>query len=119
MPNVLRTGRPEVYPEIPDEMLVAGSHDAEHLAVARALGLQVGDGRCRSSRARGTLGAITLVSAESGRRYGAAELSLAMRAGGAPALAVDNSLLYADAQRVVAAARRLPVDRRRTSCARR
>ncbi len=100
VPNVLRTGKPEIYPEIPDEMLVAGALDAEHLAVARTLGL-------RSAMvvpitgSRGTVGVITFVSAESGRRYGDADLSLAMELAARAALAIDNSLLYADAQRAV------------------
>jgi serine phosphatase RsbU (regulator of sigma subunit) len=45
--------------------------------------------------ARGrTLGAITLVSAESGRRYGQAELELAEELARRAALAVDNARLY-------------------------
>jgi len=100
VPHVLATGKPELYAEIPDEMLVAGSIDAEHLAVARALGL-------RSAMlvpilgARGTFGAITFVSAESGRRYGAADLSLASELAARAALAIDNALLYGDAQAAV------------------
>ncbi len=100
VPNVLRTGKPELYPEIPDEMLVAGSRDAEHLAVARALGLRSAM-VVPISGARGTFGAITFVSAESGRRYGSAELSLACELGARAALAIDNALLYGDAQRAV------------------
>ncbi|HEX9102466.1 MAG TPA: ATP-binding protein, partial [Polyangia bacterium] len=100
VPNVMRTGKPELYPEIADEMLVAGALDAEHLAVARTLGL-------RSAMvvpitgARGTFGVITFVSAESGRRYGDADLSLAMELAARAALAIDNAVLYADAQRAV------------------
>jgi serine phosphatase RsbU (regulator of sigma subunit) len=41
-----------------------------------------------------TLGAITLVSAESGRRYGRAELELAEELARRAALAVDNARLY-------------------------
>ena len=100
VPNVLRSGKPELYPEIPDEMLVAGARDAEHLEIARALGL-------RSAMvvpitgSRGTFGAITFVWAESGRRYSASDLSLAMELAARAALAIDNALLYGDAQRAV------------------
>jgi hypothetical protein len=38
-PNVVRTGVSELYPEITDEMVVAGSRDAEHLRISRALQL--------------------------------------------------------------------------------
>lgn len=39
-PNLIRTGKSEIYPDIPDEMLVAGSIDAEHLRISRELGLR-------------------------------------------------------------------------------
>ncbi|HYJ47600.1 MAG TPA: GAF domain-containing protein, partial [Pyrinomonadaceae bacterium] len=38
VPNVLRTGRSELYSQIPDEMLVAGAIDDEHLRVMREIG---------------------------------------------------------------------------------
>src|SRR5262249_34848750 len=40
VPQVLRTGRPAIYREIPDELLVAGAHDEEHLRIIRTLGLK-------------------------------------------------------------------------------
>ena len=40
VPNVLRTGRSELYPEIPDELLAAGCIDEEHLRIARDLQLR-------------------------------------------------------------------------------
>ena len=50
VPNVLRTGRSEIYPVIPDELLVKGCVDAEHLRIARALGLHSRRWSCRSLR---------------------------------------------------------------------
>ena len=44
------------------------------------------------------LGAITLVSAESGRRYGPADLALAVELARRAALAVDNARLFRDLQ---------------------
>jgi PAS domain S-box-containing protein len=53
--------------------------------------------------ARGrTLGAITLASSESGRRYGEADLKLAEDLVWRAAVAVDNARLYEDAQREIA-----------------
>ncbi len=53
--------------------------------------------------ARGrTLGAITFVSAESGRRYGAADLKVAEDLARRAALAVDNARLYDEAQKEIA-----------------
>jgi signal transduction histidine kinase/DNA-binding NarL/FixJ family response regulator len=37
--QVLRTGRPEVLSSVPDALLVAAAHDAEHLALLRSLDL--------------------------------------------------------------------------------
>ena len=39
VPNVIRTGEPELYPEIPDELLVEAARDEEHLRLMRELGL--------------------------------------------------------------------------------
>ena len=38
--EVIRTGKPEFLPDIPDELLVAGARDEEHLRIARELGLR-------------------------------------------------------------------------------
>ncbi len=38
VPKVLRTGRPELYPEVTDAMLEATARDAEHLALLREIG---------------------------------------------------------------------------------
>jgi len=91
--NVLRTGRAEIYPEISDEMLVAGTVDEEHLRISRELGLKSAIVVPLIARKR-TLGALTLVSAESGRRYTQTDLDLAMELARRAALAVDNARLH-------------------------
>lgn len=95
--HVLRTGEPELVAEISDEQLRAGARDAEHLAILRSLQLRsviivplVAHGR--------TLGAMTLVAAESGRRYGPHELAMAQDLAVRAALAADNARLYREAQ---------------------
>jgi signal transduction histidine kinase len=100
VPAVLRTGRPELYREVSDEMLVAGSHDAEHLRLARALGLKSGLVVPLAGR-RGTLGAITLVTADSGRLLDEEDLAEAIDLGARAGLAVENALLYGEAQHAV------------------
>ena len=45
-----------------------------------------------------TLGAVSLISAESGRRYGADDLELARRLAARAALAIDNARLYGAAR---------------------
>jgi len=73
---VIRTGHPELVPEIPAWGLEAEATDARHLRILRELGLR----SCvvvplRSPR--GIVGALSLVSAESGRRYGDDDLAFA------------------------------------------
>ncbi len=93
VPNVIRTGEPELHEEISEEMLVAGARDAEHLAAIRELGPV--SAMCLPLTARGrTLGAITLVSAESGRHFDSSDLELALDLARRAAMAVDNSELY-------------------------
>jgi PAS domain S-box-containing protein len=101
VPKVLRTGRPEFYPEITDEMLGAAARDEEHLRLLRRMGFTSVIIVPMVARGR-TLGAVTLVSAESGRRYGEADLELAQELARRAALAVDNARLYEEAQREIA-----------------
>ena len=96
-PHVLRTGEPELYPEISDEMLVASAVDAEHLALSRALDLCSAMVVPLVAHER-TFGAMTLVSAESRRRYTAEDLSLAVELARRAALAIDQARLYAAAR---------------------
>ncbi|HVF43984.1 MAG TPA: PAS domain S-box protein [Pyrinomonadaceae bacterium] len=97
VPQVLRTGKSELYPLITDEMLVAGAIDEEHLKIMREIGFTsailaplVAQGR--------TLGVITFISAESGRRYGREDLALAENLAHRAGIAVDNARLYRKAQ---------------------
>jgi len=93
VPNVIRTGRSELYPDIPDELLVRGARDGEHLELIRSLGLRSVLVVPLTARGR-TLGALTLVCAESGRTYGVEDLRFAEDLARRAAVAVDNSRLY-------------------------
>jgi PAS domain S-box-containing protein len=101
LPNVLRTGRAEFYADITDEMLQAGARNEEHLEMLREMGFTSAIVVPMNARGR-TLGAITLVSAESGRRYAEGDLGLAEDVARRAALAVDNARLYEEAQREIA-----------------
>ena len=91
--EVIRSGRSEMVTDIPDALLAANFKDAEALQGVRALGIR--SFLCVPLTARGrTLGAITLVTAESERRYDAADLELAEDLARRAALAVDNARLY-------------------------
>jgi PAS domain S-box-containing protein len=92
-PNVVRTGEPELYPEIPDELLAAGAVDEEHLRIIREVGIRSAMVVPLMAHDR-TLGSLTLIAAESGRRYGHADLALALELARRAALAVDNARLH-------------------------
>ncbi|HVX39503.1 MAG TPA: ATP-binding protein [Gemmatimonadaceae bacterium] len=92
-PNVLRTGKPELWSEIPRDLLEAGAQDAEHLRIIRELNLHSAMVVPLIARDR-TLGVMTLISAESGRRYTQMDLNLAMELARRAALAVDNARLH-------------------------
>lgn len=98
--QVIRTGQAEVYPEIPEELLLAAAKDERHLQLLRELGMR--SAMTVPLIARGaTLGAITFVTAESERRYDDADVRLARELAERAALAVDNARLYAEAQEAV------------------
>ncbi len=101
VPNVLRTGEPEMMTEIPEELLDAAAVDAEHREIIRELGLKSYMVVPLVARGR-TLGAISLVTAESGRRYREADLRMAEDLARRAALAVDNARLYGEAQKEIA-----------------
>ncbi|HEX2188926.1 MAG TPA: PAS domain-containing protein, partial [Longimicrobiaceae bacterium] len=106
VPHVLRTGEPELGARIPDELLEAGARDAEHLRILRELGLS--SYMVVPLVARGSvLGAISLVSAESDRRYDEADLALARQLADRAAQAVDNARLYREAERAREQAQRM------------
>jgi PAS domain S-box-containing protein len=99
--KALQTGKPEIYEDLENAGSEGPVSDTKHLRVLRSLGLN--SAMIVPLRARGqTFGAITLVSGESGRRYGPAELSLAEGLARRAALAFDNALLYREAQKEIA-----------------
>jgi len=99
--QVLRSGQPEFYPEISNDMLLAAARDAEHLRLMRGLGFT--SVIIVPLVARGqTLGVITLVTAESGRRYEQADFELAEDLARRAAVAVDNAWLYQEAKNEIA-----------------
>jgi PAS domain S-box-containing protein len=95
VPNVVRTGKPELYPDITDEMLVAAARDEEHLEMIRSLGMRGAMIVPMVARGR-TLGAITFIAAETGRRYDEDDLLLAEELARRAATSTDNARLYSE-----------------------
>lgn len=97
--KVLRTGEPEIYPEVTDDMLARGTFDEGQLQLLRQLNLRSVIIVPLKVQDR-VLGAITLVGAESGRRFKEKDVALATELAQRAALAVENARLYDEAQRL-------------------
>ena len=96
VPNVIQTGKPELAPPFTDEQSPSARADA---ALKTSLDPDLKSLMVVPLVAPGrTFGAITFVSAESGRSYGQADLDLAQDLARRAALAVDNARLYHAAQ---------------------
>ena len=98
--NVIRTGRPELTPEIPDALLQAVAVDAEQLRILRELGFRSSMVVPLQAGGR-TIGDLALVVAESGRRYADDDLAFAQELAVRCALAIDNARLYREAQQAI------------------
>jgi serine phosphatase RsbU (regulator of sigma subunit) len=92
---VVASGKPEIYPEISDEMLEQGTQDSEHLELMRTVGIRSAMIVPMIARGR-TLGAITFIASDKSRRFGDNDLSLAEELARRAATSVDNARLYGD-----------------------
>jgi signal transduction histidine kinase len=96
--KVLRSGEPELNREIPDEALRAVAQDEDHLSILRRVGFQSSlsvplkepDGR--------SVAVLSLVDAESGRRFGDADLAMAEEVARRAGSALARAQLYAAGQ---------------------
>ncbi len=103
--RVMRTGKPELYGEVTDDMLKASAKSDAHLAMLRDLQLRSAIVVPLTARGR-TLGTILLVAAESARRFGEEDVTLAMDVARRAALSIDNARLHAEAVEARTAAER-------------
>jgi PAS domain S-box-containing protein len=95
VPRVIRTGEPELFSEITDDMLVEGARDEQHLILLRALGYRSVILAPMSVGGK-TLGVMTFVTSESGRRFDERDLEVAVELGRRAATGVENARLYAE-----------------------
>lgn len=93
--RLLRTGEPQLYPEISDQMLEEAADGQEHLRLLRSVGMRSVLLVPLTARER-VIGALTLVSAESGRGFDRGDLEFAGQLAERAALAVDNARLYSE-----------------------
>jgi PAS domain S-box-containing protein len=92
-PKVIRTGEPDLIPEIPDEFWELAAQDPEQLRIIREVGMV--SAMIVPLRVRGVvIGDIALTTAESGRRYTEHDLAQAQELADRCALAIDNARLH-------------------------
>jgi serine phosphatase RsbU (regulator of sigma subunit) len=97
--KVVRTGEMELVNDISDEMLVDLTRDEQHLQLLRELGYRAALIMPLRTPQR-ILGALTLVFADSGRRFGEDDIALATSLAARSALHVRNAQLYEERSHV-------------------
>lgn len=103
--DALTRGRATVTPRLDPELLAAQSRDAQHRALLESLGLHSAITAPLQTRGR-VRGAVMLLSSESKRVYGSADLRFVEEIASWAALAIDNADLYGQARRARGAAER-------------
>ena len=95
--RAIRTGKAEIVEEISEESLRAFARDDEHFELLRAVGFRsciivplFGQGK--------PVGAVTLIMAESGRRYDAESFEVALELSRRASSAIENAMLYTAAE---------------------
>src|SRR4051812_6773318 len=97
--RVLRTGQPEVVHHVTADLIAAAAIDDEHHEILRELGIAAAVIAPLTAGGR-TLGAISFVAAEFGRRYSDDDVQLLVELGRRAGVAVDNAMLYTERSRI-------------------
>ena len=93
--RVLRTGVSELFQDIPDDVLVSAATSDEHLSLLRSVGFR--SVVLTPLKARGqAVGVMTLVNAESMRRFDEDDREFAEQVAARAAIAVENARLATD-----------------------
>ncbi len=101
--QLLETGESVLIPVITDQVLVESAPEADRLEMLRSMGLR--SAILTPIRIRNAIvGAISLVYADSNRRYDANDVGLAEELGRRAGAALENAQLYAQAQDAAKAA---------------
>src|SRR6185437_7658319 len=106
LPQVLRTGKTEIYPFIDEALLEKSAGNKEELALLRKLQLTsviitpiVIQGK--------PIGGITFITTESRKRYTKSDVSMAEELAGRASLAIENAQLYRNMQKELAERKKL------------
>ena len=95
--KVLRTGKPEWFSDISDELMEAVIRNPAEIRMLREFDIKASMIVPLIARGR-TIGTLTFISSESARRYTEDDLALATELARRAALAIDNARLYRRAQ---------------------
>ncbi len=110
--EVVRSGEALLIPEITGEVVAGGPLSEEGLGLARELGLRSVIVVPLALADQPPIGALTLATAESGRRLEETDLALASELGRRAAIAVENARLYGELSEIATTLQRslLPPD---------
>lgn len=100
VPNVLRTGKSEIYPFITDKLLIESARNENELNILRKLRLKsvmIVPLRIKKE----TIGAMTLISDESGHHYTEDDLAIAEEVAERAAVAIENANLFTEIKKAV------------------
>lgn len=97
--QVLLSGRSMVIPKVSEERLRASARDEEHLRILRELGLRSAL-LVALTGARGPIGVLVLIQAESGRRYTLGDLAFAEELARTASMAIENARLHQERTRI-------------------
>lgn len=95
LPNVLRTGKPELYSDITDELLRASAKSDTEYRIMRKVGFRSAMIVPLKSGKR-VVGGITFVTTGAGRNYDKDDLAIAVELANRASLAIENSRLYSE-----------------------
>ncbi|HUR39772.1 MAG TPA: PAS domain S-box protein [Verrucomicrobiae bacterium] len=91
--HIARTGEPELFPQITEQLLEASIRDTDALEAIRRLGLRSYIGVPLTLRGN-VRGVMTFVMAESGHTYDETDLAVAQELAHRTAVAIENAELY-------------------------
>ena len=91
--QVVRSGRSEFYPFIPADLIEAAAASPEHLEILRRLGLTSAMVVPLNGR-DGVIGALTLIHAESGRRYSEEDVEFLEAVSKRVAVAIETAATF-------------------------
>jgi serine phosphatase RsbU (regulator of sigma subunit) len=97
--SVLRTGRSQVIPRVPEDLVRAAAQDEEHLRILKDLGLRSAL-LVALTGPQGPIGALALIQAESGRRFAEADLPFAEELARTASMAIENARLHQERTRI-------------------